>query len=97
MHMIAYKGFRTVGSLLLTNADFRLFVTDLSTIGRQILADSAYTLSGAAENIGHELELSEHERKTIQGAGADEAGQPPSKDQITDAPRTCPRQSAMGL
>lgn len=81
--MVAYDSFRTVGSLLLTNPDFRLFVTDLSSIGRQILADSAYTLSGAAEKAGHKLELSEHEQKTIQGAGADDAVDPPSKDEIS--------------
>ena len=76
IHMIAYESFRTVGSLLLTNPDFRLFVTDLSTIGRQVLADSAHTLSGAAEKVGQKLELSEQEQKTIQGAGADDAVEP---------------------
>ena len=82
IQMIAYESFRTVGSLLLTNSDFRLFVTDLSTIGRQVLADSAFALSGAAEKAGHQLELSEEEHKTIQGAGADDAVDPPSKDEI---------------
>jgi hypothetical protein len=81
---IAYESFRTVGSLLLTNPDFRLFVTDLSTIGRQVLADSAFTLSGAAEKAGHKLELSEQEQETIQGAGADDAVDPPSKDEIAE-------------
>ena len=82
--MIAYDSFRTVGSLLLTNPDFRLFVTDVSTIGRQVLADSALALSGAAEKAGHKLELSDQEQKTIQGAGADEAVEPPSKDDIAE-------------
>ena len=59
-----------------------MFVTDLSTIGRQVLADSAHTLSGAAEKVGNKLELDEQEQKTIQGAGADEAVEPPSKDEI---------------
>jgi hypothetical protein len=80
--MIAYESFRTVGSLLLTNPDFRLFVTDLSTIGRQVLADSAFTLSGAAERAGRKLDLSEQEQRTIQGAGADDAVETPSKDEI---------------
>jgi hypothetical protein len=68
----------------LTNPDFRLFVTDLSTIGRQVLADSAFTLSGAAERAGRKLELSEQEQKTIQGAGADDAVETPSKDEIEE-------------
>ncbi len=59
-----------------------MFVTDLSTIGRQVLADSAHTLSGAAEKVGNKLELDEQEQKTIQGAGADEAVEPPSKDEV---------------
>jgi Family of unknown function (DUF5923) len=80
--MTAYESFRTVGSLLLTNPDFRLFVTDLSTIGRQVLADSAFTLSEAAERAGHKLELSQQEQRTIQGAGADDAVETPSKDEI---------------
>src|SRR5271170_356133 len=84
IHIIAYESFRTVGSLLLTNPDFRLFVTDLSTIGRQVLADSAFTLSGAAERAGRKLELSEQEQKTIQGAGADDAVETPSKDEIAE-------------
>ena len=73
-----------MGSLLLTNTDFRVFITDLSTIGRQVLSDSAITLSGAAEKAGHKLELSEQEQKTIQGAGADEQVSPPSKEYVTE-------------
>lgn len=78
-----YESFRTVGGLLLTNADFRLFVNDLSTIGRQVLADTAFSLSDAAEKTGKQLELSEEEQKTIQGAGADE-GESPSKQDLTE-------------
>ena len=40
----AYDSFRTVGSLLLTNSDFRLFVNDVATIGRDVLADTAFLL-----------------------------------------------------
>lgn len=47
-----YESFRTVGSLLLTNSDFRLFVNDVSTIGRQVMADTAFSLSDAAEKAG---------------------------------------------
>ena len=79
-----YESFRTVGSLLLTNSDFRLFVSDLSTIGRQVLADTAHSISGAAEKTSKELEPSQDERKTIQGAGADE-GTLPSKEDIKDS------------
>lgn len=71
-----YESFRTVGSLLLTNTDFRLFVKDLSTIGRQVLADTASSLSNAAEKTSKQLEPSEEEIKTVQGPGADEGTLP---------------------
>ena len=75
-----YESFRTVGSLLLTNSDFRLFVNDVSTIGRQVLANTAFSLSDAAEKTGKKLELSEQEQKTIQGPGADEDSLPSRQD-----------------
>jgi Family of unknown function (DUF5923) len=75
-----YESFRTVGSLLLTNSDFRLFVNDVSTIGRQVMADTAFSLSDAAERTGKELELSEQEQKQIEGPGADEGSLPSKQD-----------------
>ncbi|ETN44382.1 uncharacterized protein HMPREF1541_10562 [Cyphellophora europaea CBS 101466] len=78
-----YESFRTVGSLLLTNADFRLFVNDVTTIGRQVLADTAFSLSDAADKTGKELKLSSEEQKTIEGPGADE-GSLPSKQDVKD-------------
>lgn len=76
-----YESIRTVGSLLLTNSDFRLFVNDVSTIGRQVLADTAFSLSDAAEKTGKELKLSQEEQQTIEGPGADE-GSLPSKQEV---------------
>ncbi|OOF92389.1 hypothetical protein ASPCADRAFT_152950 [Aspergillus carbonarius ITEM 5010] len=68
----AYDSLRTVGSLLLTNADFRLFVDDLTTVGRQIFSDTAFSLSSTSQKIGNELQPSEEDANAIQGAGADE-------------------------
>ncbi|KAI4216804.1 MAG: hypothetical protein LQ351_000753 [Letrouitia transgressa] len=76
----AYESFRTVGSLLLTNSDFRLFLGDLGTIGRQIFADTAFSLSEVAEEAGTKLKPSEEENKTIQQPGADEGPPPTAKD-----------------
>lgn len=72
----AYESFRTVGSLLLTNSDFRLFVNDVATVGRQVLADTAFSLSEAAEKTGKQLELSTEEQQAISKPGADESIQP---------------------
>lgn len=68
-----YDSFRTVGSLLLTNSDFRLFLDDISTIGKQVLSDTAFSVSSAAEETGKKLELSSDEQKQLTGAGADES------------------------
>lgn len=77
----AYESFRTVGSLLLANSDFRLFVNDVATIGRQVLADTAFSLSAAANETGKQLELSEEEQSAVAKPGADE-GTLPSKDEL---------------
>lgn len=81
-----YESFKTVGSLLLTNTDFRLFVNDLTAIGRQVLSDTAFSLSTAAEKTGKQLELSEEQQKTIEGPGKDE-GTLPTKEEVQDEAR----------
>lgn len=84
----AYESFRTVGSLLLTNADFRLFVNDVATVGREVLADTAFSLSAAAEKTGKHLELSEQEEQAISKPGADENSLPSKQDLEQSADRT---------
>ena len=54
----AYKSLQTVTSLLFTNADFRIFVSDLQTIGREIFRDSAFALSEAADDAAKKVEAS---------------------------------------
>lgn len=76
-----YESFRTVGGLLLTNSDFRLFLNDVTTIGREVLADTAFSLSSAAEKTGKQLELSTEEQNSVQKPGADE-GTLPSKQEL---------------
>ncbi|KIX01483.1 uncharacterized protein Z518_09209 [Rhinocladiella mackenziei CBS 650.93] len=81
----AYESFRTVGSLLLTNSDFRLFVNDVAAIGREVLADTAFSLSSAAEKAGKQLEPSEQEQKAVVKPGADEDGIPSKQDLQSNA------------
>lgn len=78
--MTAYESLRTVGSLLLTNSDFRLFVGDLGTIGRQVFADTAFSLSNAAEEAGKKLAPSEAQSKALEKPGADEGPTPTAND-----------------
>ncbi|KIV95680.1 hypothetical protein PV10_03304 [Exophiala mesophila] len=75
-----YESFRTVGGLLLTNADFRLFLNDVTTIGREVLADTAFSLSSAAEKTGKQLELSAEEQESVQKPGADDGTLPSKQD-----------------
>ncbi|MCJ1424728.1 hypothetical protein MMC29_002616, partial [Sticta canariensis] len=72
----AYESLRTVGSLILTNSDFRIFLGDLNTVGRQVFADTAFSLSGVAKEAGKRLEPSEEDTKTIQEPGSE--GPPPT-------------------
>ena len=73
MLCIAYESFRTVGSLLLTNSDFRIFLGDLGTIGRQVFSDTAFSLAGVAEEAGKKLKPSEEEAKAIKHPGSEGA------------------------
>lgn len=52
----AYASLQTVGSLLLTNSDFRVFLSDFQKVGRDIFKDSAFALSTAADDAGNKLE-----------------------------------------
>ena len=79
-----YASLKTVSSLLLTNADFRLFLSDVNTIGRQVFADSAFSLSHTAEQAGKAVEPSKSDAKALQGPGADEAPAPTSDELVKD-------------
>ena len=65
---------------MLTNSDFRLFLGDLGTIGRQVFADTAYSLSDAAQEAGKRLEPSQEENETVQNPGSEEGPPPTAKD-----------------
>ena len=79
--LAAYESFRTVGSLLLTNSDFRLFLGDLGVVGRQVFADTAFSLSGVAKEAAEKLEPSEEDSKAIEEPGSDD-GPPPTSDDL---------------
>jgi len=78
----AYESLRTVGSLLLTNSDFRVFLNDLGVVGREVFKDSAFTLSNVAEEVGKKIEPSDAEKKAV--ANVDSAGgaAAPSKEEL---------------
>ncbi|KAK4201594.1 bactericidal permeability-increasing protein [Triangularia verruculosa] len=79
----AYKSLQTVGSLLLTNSDFRLFLTDLNVVTREVFKDTAFALSEASREAGKRLEPSPEEKESVKGPGKD-AQTPPSKDDLSN-------------
>ncbi|RDW62158.1 hypothetical protein BP6252_11591 [Coleophoma cylindrospora] len=77
----AYQSVKTVGSLLLTNSDFRLFLSDLNTIGRQVFADTANTLSTVADDAAKQIEPSTEESENLKHPG-EESGPPVTADEL---------------
>ncbi|KAH8727969.1 hypothetical protein GQ44DRAFT_81716 [Phaeosphaeriaceae sp. PMI808] len=79
----AYQSLQTVGSLLLTNSDFRIFLSDLNTVGREVFKDSAFALSNVAEEAGKRIEPSQSEQKALKEPGG-ENGAAPSAQELED-------------
>lgn len=70
---------QTVGSLLLTNSDFRLFLSDLQTVGREVFKDSALSLSQAAKEVGNEIGPDDGQALEAQKT---DANPPPPQDEL---------------
>ncbi|KAH8662209.1 hypothetical protein BX600DRAFT_382600 [Xylariales sp. PMI_506] len=81
----AYKSLQTVGSLLLANSDFRVFLGDLSVVGREIFRDSAFALSSAAEDAGKRLEPTDNQHQQLTSTNTENHanGKPPSGDELS--------------
>lgn len=77
----AYQSLQTVGSLLLVNSDFRLFLSDLNVIGREVFKDTAFKLSEVAKDAGERLEPSQEEQQALKEPRAG-AGAPPSEGEL---------------
>lgn len=80
----AYQSLRTVGSLLFANADFRVFLSDLQTVGRQIFRDSALATSHAAEDIANKVEPDGQPQDGAAALKATDSKDPPSKQEVTE-------------
>ncbi|KAG8532606.1 uncharacterized protein KY384_002483 [Bacidia gigantensis] len=92
----AYESVRTVGSLLLTNSDFRLFLGDLGTIGRQVFSDTAFSLSNAAQETGKRLEPSDKDHEALIDVEV-EADQPPTAKDLGDGAAQISKTMGEGL
>lgn len=78
----AYESLHTVGSLLLTNSDFRVFLSDLNVVGREVFKDSAFTLSSVAEKAGKAIEPSQEEQQAVAQPGADAEQPAPTAQEL---------------
>lgn len=72
-----------MGSLLLTNSDFRIFLSDLNTIGRQVFSDTAKTVSKVADDASKQIEPSPEDSQALKKPG-NEGPAPTSDDLIAD-------------
>ncbi|EEU39465.1 uncharacterized protein NECHADRAFT_94421 [Fusarium vanettenii 77-13-4] len=91
----AYKSLQTVGSLLLTNSDFRIFLSDLGTVGREVLKDTAFTLSDVSKQAGEAIKPTKEDEdalKQANGNGNGKSRATPSnqdlKEEIADISET---------
>lgn len=81
----AYESIRTIGSLLLTNSDFRILLSDLNTIGKQVFADTTNTISNVAEDAAKQIEPSAEESEAVKHPGSEECLVPTSDSLTAEA------------
>lgn len=87
-NLVAYESLRTVGSLLFTNSDFRIFLSDLTIIGKEVFRDTAITLSEVSQQAAQRLEPSQEEQQALKQPGADGGDAPTTKElgnEVTEA------------
>ncbi|KAK3325145.1 bactericidal permeability-increasing protein [Apodospora peruviana] len=75
-----YTSLQTVGSLLLTNSDFRLFLADLNVVSREVFKDTAFALSAASKDAAKRLEPSKEDQAALKQPGADGDTKPSQQD-----------------
>ena len=81
----AYRSVQTVGSLLLSNSDFRIFLADLETVGRQVFRDTAFSLSTVSEKVAKKVEPSEQAKEELKEGGEENGGitkEAPSSEEL---------------
>lgn len=76
----AYESLRTVGSLLLTNSQFRLFLSDLATVGKEVFSDTALKLSEVSKKAAKQIEPSQEEQESLKQVGAGSNGKQPESN-----------------
>ena len=80
---LVYRSLQTVGSLLLTNSDFRLFLGDLDVVAREVFKDTAFAISEASQEAGRRLGPSSAEQDSVKQPG-NSSQNPPSQQELVD-------------
>ncbi|KAJ4306064.1 hypothetical protein N0V88_000860 [Collariella sp. IMI 366227] len=78
-----YRSLQTVGSLLLTNSDFRLFLGDLNVVAREVFRDTAFALSDASKEAAKRIEPTAAEQGAVKQP-ASGSRTPPSQGELVD-------------
>ncbi|KAH6988721.1 hypothetical protein EDB80DRAFT_730869 [Ilyonectria destructans] len=75
-----YRSLQTVGSLLLNNSDFRIFLSDLSTVGREVLRDTAFTLADVSKQAGESIEPNKESQDALKHLNGNSQPVPTNQD-----------------
>jgi hypothetical protein len=71
--------------LLLTNSDFRVFLGDLTTVGRGVFRDTAFSLAEVSKEVGKKVEPSEDQEEAARNADQTPTERPSVDDFKHDA------------
>lgn len=75
-----YHSLQTIASLLLSNADFRIFLNDVATVGRDVFHDAAFRLADVSQQVGSQIEPAMEERELLKKQDDDARPAPTRKD-----------------
>jgi hypothetical protein len=83
----AYQSMQTITSLLLANADFRLLLSDLDTIGRQVLRDTTASLETASHRATQQLDPSKDDLPLNASGRKEGDPKPPTNEDLKEEVR----------
>ena len=81
----AYTSLSTVGSLALTNSEFRVFLGDITTIGREVFRDAAFSLSAVSKEVGKEVAPADEDGEAVKPLNGDTRPPPSTQDLENEA------------
>ncbi|KYK56590.1 bactericidal permeability-increasing protein [Drechmeria coniospora] len=80
----AIASLQTIASLLLSNGEFRLFMADLTTVGREVFRDTAFTLADVSRRAAKATEPPVRAVEAVKGAENGDAQAATSKQELEE-------------